>query len=448
MAAISHHTRALRLLEGSAQGCMASVHQRYRIIEKIDAGGMAEIYRGAVISIEGFEKIVAIKRILPSLCQDQKFVSMFLDEARLSMQLNHGNIVQIFDIGKVDDSYFITMEMIEGSNLRRIMQRSIDQNAQFPLAIACFLAMELCKALAYAHEKTGVDGKSLGIIHRDVSPPNVLLSKQGEVKLTDFGLARATSNLQISDAGMVKGKFAYLSPEVVEGKEVDPRADIYSSGIILWEMLCGRRLFTGKTDNDTIELVRKGEIPKPSSLRGEIDPELDKILLRALAKNPKRRYQSAREMEQELAAFLFKHNLRVTSADLAAWLRGLDDSSETIIVDVPTLLRAEMEEQALVGKLDLTVGQVPLRPEDLRAKSVSKMGVEHLLQRLSTVPLDDMSDAGAGGSLADRLEGSAISRVSAVKVVKRKSTGKWLVVTAAVVLLAAIAGFLFWKNSQ
>ena len=243
---------------------------RYRITEKLDAGGMAEIYRAVSISIEGFEKPVAIKRILPSKTQDPQFVTMFLDEARLTMQLNHANIVQIYDIGQADGAYFLAMEMIDGWNLRRVMQMALDQNKPFPVALACYVAMELSKALAYAHEKTGPDGHSLGIVHRDVSPPNLLLSREGEVKLTDFGLARASSNAQESDHGVVKGKYAYLCPEAVEGKVVDPRADVFSSGIILWEMLCGRRLFGGSSDGETIELVRKCEVPSAAKLRAEV----------------------------------------------------------------------------------------------------------------------------------------------------------------------------------
>ena len=418
---------------------MASVHQRYRIIDKIDAGGMAEIYRGVAISIEGFEKQVAIKRILPSLCQNQQFVTMFLDEARLTMQLNHANIVQILDIGKVDDTYFIAMELVDGANLRRVMQRALEHNQQVPIAIACYLAMGISDALAYAHEKVDGNGQPLHIVHRDVSPPNVLLSRQGEVKLTDFGMAKATSNAQISDAGVVKGKFAYLSPEVVDGKPADPRADIYSCGIILWELLTGRRLFVGKNDMDTVELVRQGDVQKPSVLRSEIDAELDRLVLRALAKNPKRRFQSAREMEQELASYVFKHNLRATGADLSAFLRELlSEGAAEQVVDIAAVLRAELDEQVRVGRLDPSVGQVPLRSEDLKTRSASAIGLEPLLQRLSAAPLEDLADGGGHAlSLAERLEGvkTAAPRGTAAA----PSRAKRLVLAVAVLAAVAVA---------
>lgn len=418
---------------------MASVHQRYRILEKIDAGGMAEIYRAASTSIEGFERAVAIKRILPSLTQNQKFLGMFLDEARLSMQLTHANIVQILDIGKVEDTFFIAMELIDGWNLRRLMQRAVDILRPMPVPVACYIAMELAKALAYAHEKTDDKGQSLGIVHRDVSPPNVLISKQGEVKLTDFGLARAASNVEASDQDVVKGKFSYLSPEVVDGKPADPRADIYSLGIILWEMLCGRRLFAGKNDMETVEFVRKGEVPKVSSLRPDADDELDKLIFRVLAKNPKRRFQTARELEQELAGYLARHNHRATSSDCAAFLRDLmSQESDTEFFDVLAVLRAEMEEQARVGNLDLTRGQAPLRPEDLRARSVSKVGMDSLLQRIAEMPIDELA---AEGNLMQRLEGNTGPATA-------KGPPPWLkaAVVVALVVVAALIGLIFLKR--
>ncbi len=421
---------------------MASVHQRYRIIEKIDAGGMAEIYRGAAVSMDGFEKSVAIKRILPSLTQDAKFVAMFLDEARLSMQLNHANVVQILDLGKVGETYFMSMELVDGANLRRLMQRSIDLVRPFPINVACFIAMEMAKGLAYAHEKTDAQGHSLGIVHRDVSPPNVLVSRQGEVKITDFGLAKAKSNVSVSDSDVVKGKFAYLSPEVVDGKEPDARADIYAVGIILWEMLCGRRLFVARTDMETVELVRKGEVAKAGTLREDVDEDLDKLLQRALAKNVKRRFQSCREVEQDLAGYLAKRGLRATAADLANFVREmLDETQQQELLDVGTLLRHEMDELALVGQLDLTVGQVPLKPADLKAKSSSQFGVGKLLDRLDGQALDELADPGAAGGMADMLEPETAQHQAAASAAAAKGKPAWLVPVAvgALLLVAVLA---------
>lgn len=428
---------------------MASVHQRYRIIEKIDAGGMAEIYRGEAVSIDGFARTVAIKRILPSMCTDAKFVSMFLDEARLSMQLTHANIVQIFDIGKADDTYFVVMELIDGANLRRLMQRVLDAGQPFPVPLACYISMEMCRGLAYAHEKAGPDGKALGIVHRDVSPPNVLLSKQGEVKLTDFGLAKAASHATHTDAGVIKGKFAYLSPEVVDGKEVDLRADVYAAGIMLWEMLCGRKLFAGKTDMETVELVRKGEVDKPSRLRPELDDELDRIVLKALARNPKRRYQTARAFEQAVAGFLFKHNLRVTATDVADWMRGLESGGDDQVpFDVIGVLRAEFEEAARAGRVDPHIGQRPLGPTDLNTRGGAMLPIGDLLGRLASLPLEDLVDnrdaPAAPVPLSERLDApETLPEVRGTDGEGSGGAGKWIALGVVAVLIAA--GVAAWQ---
>jgi serine/threonine protein kinase len=438
---------------------MASVHQRYRVIEKIDAGGMAEIYRGEAISLEGFSRTVAIKRILPSMCRDKKFIAMFLDEAKLSMQLQHANIVQIFDIGKADDTYFVVMELIEGVNLRRMMQRAIDRGIQVPVSLACYLLVEVAKALAYAHEKRDGDGNMLGIVHRDVSPPNVLISRQGEVKLTDFGLAKAASHSTKTEAGVIKGKFSYLSPEVVAGKTVDPRADVYSAGIIAWELLCGRKLFHGSNDMETVELVRKGLVPKPSEIRDDVDPELDRVLLKALAKNPKRRYQSARALEQGLLQYLFKNNMAVTASDVADFLAVLRGEGEEVAeFDVLTLLNAELSGLERTGKIDGTTGQVPLRPSSLSnpgSNSLPIADLDAVIERVTSLPLEDMAADLAGSSimsLAERLEktddtSQTRDRIQQAIDAQNRSIAWKIALAAAAATLAVVGiGVYLWQT--
>ncbi len=409
---------------------------------------MAEIYRGEAVSLEGFSRAVAIKRILPSMCSDPKFVSMFLDEARLSMQLTHGNIVQIFDLGKADDTYFVVMELIEGLNLRRLMQKSIDTGKPFPVPIACYMTMEVCRGLAYAHEKDGTDGKPLSIVHRDVSPPNVLVSRQGEVKITDFGLAKAASHATATDAGVIKGKFAYLSPEVVDGKEVDLRADVYAVGIILWEMLTGRKLFAGQTDMETVELVRKGDVEKASTLRSEIDEELDRTVLKALARNPKRRFQSARALEAALSAYLYKHNYRVTATDLGDWLRQLDtEAKDAAPFDVLAVLRAEFEAAARSQRIDLHLGQRPLGPTDLHTRGGATLPIADLLGKLQNLPLEDLpptADAPTAVSLGERLDApETLPEVRGVPPKAKRSRGVWIAL--ALVLSVAGAAVAAWQ---
>src|SRR3954465_5424266 len=231
-------------------------HQRYKVTERIDAGGMAEVYRGiAESAVGGLKKAIAIKRILPSLTKNKKFVSMFLDEARVSMHLQHANVVGVFDIGMADTAYFIVMEYVDGANLKTILESLRRQGKRMSVQHTLYLIMEVCKGLQYAHDLVDPEtGTEMGIVHRDISPPNILISKRGEVKLVDFGLAKATSQLESTDPGVVKGKFSYLSPEAAAGLEVDHRADIFATGVILYELLTGRRLFLGDSDYHTVEL--------------------------------------------------------------------------------------------------------------------------------------------------------------------------------------------------
>ena len=286
-------------------------------MKKIDAGGMAEIFLAKAVSIQGMEKLVAIKRVLPSLTKNEKFIAMFLDEARLSIALNHANIVQVFDVNQSAGTYFIVMEYVEGFNVRRLFQKASEIGFRMPLASVCYMMMEVCKGLDHAHTKKDVSGKPLRIVHRDLSPPNILISKSGEVKITDFGLAKATSQLTKTDPGIVKGKYSYLAPEVTEGKSADHRADLFAAGIVMWELLANRRLFLAKTDVETVELVRKAEVPSLSKLNKDVTPEFEAIIMRALARDPKKRYTSAREFGDALADYLFKNGLKTTNYDLA-----------------------------------------------------------------------------------------------------------------------------------
>ncbi len=290
--------------------------QRYTVIERLDAGGMAEVFKGKATTIQGIEKLVAIKRILPSLTRNKKFVAMFLDEARLSMSLNHANIVQVFDVGVADNTYFIVMEYVDGTNLKVVQDSLARAGARIPTAQAIFITMEVCRALAYAHAKKDIEGRPLNIVHRDISPPNIMLSKEGEVKITDFGLAKAQSQIETTEPGVVKGKFSYLSPEAAYGEEVDHRTDIFSTGIVLWEMLAGRRLFKGKNDLETVELIRECQVPGLAQFNPEVTPELEQVVLKALARTPDDRYQSAQEFGDALAGYIFSRGLKVTSFDI------------------------------------------------------------------------------------------------------------------------------------
>ncbi len=299
------------------------MRDRYTITERLDHGGMAEVFRGVAESMEGFKKSVAIKRILPNLTKNDKFVKMFLDEARLSLFLQHANIVQVFDISRTpDNAYFLVMEYVDGCNLKSLIERQKQKNRRTEIAHSIYIMMECCKALNYAHFLDNPEtNEPLGIVHRDISPPNILLSKNGEVKLVDFGLAKANSQIESTDPGVVKGKFSYLSPEAASGLEVDHRADVFAVGIILWEMFTGRRLFYGDTDYQTVELVRQARVPSIAALNPEIEPELEAIVRKALAKDANDRYQSAADLGDALAGYLFSRRMKVTARDIASLVR-------------------------------------------------------------------------------------------------------------------------------
>lgn len=302
---------------------------RYRITERVAAGGMAEVFKGVAESLQGFKKSIAVKRILPALTKNKKFVAMFLDEARLSLLLQHTNIVQVFDIGHTDDTYFIVMEYVDGVDLKALLDWRRRMGRRIPIAQTLFIATEVCRGLSYAHELVNPEtGHPLGIVHRDISPPNVLISKQGEVKVVDFGLAKASSQIETTDPGVVKGKMSYLSPEAARGEEVDSRADIFAVGILLYEMLTGRRLFYGDTDYQTVELVRNARIPPIRAQNPEVEQELENVVRKALAKQKEDRFQSAGDLQDALANYAYSRGLKVISRDIADLVRHcLEDRS-------------------------------------------------------------------------------------------------------------------------
>ena len=296
---------------------MAQPAQRYKVLERIASGGMAEVFRAESAGLEGFKKLVAIKRVLPHLSEKKQFIGVFLDEARVGAHLSHSNCVQVFDIGVGDNTYFIVMEFVDGSDLKGVIEYRRELKQALPVEESCLITVRICEGLAYAHELTDGKGNSLHIVHRDMSPPNVLLTRYGEVKIVDFGLAKANSQLEKSEPGIIKGKFSYLSPEAAQGLAVDARTDVFAAGIILWEMLAGRRLFLGESDLETVRLVQKAEIPDLREFNPKIPAELVKVIKRSLAADPAQRYQTAREFGRDLNQILFQIGRAVSSFDIA-----------------------------------------------------------------------------------------------------------------------------------
>src|SRR5215471_3140299 len=295
--------------------------ERYQIVERIASGGMAEVYRGESAGVEGFRKRVAIKRVLPQLSANREFINMFLDEARLCAYLSHSRCVQVFDIGQAGGAHFIVMEYVDGADLQAIQEFLSARGRLMSVEVSCVIALGVCEGLSYAHQACDHQGNPLNIVHRDISPHNVLLTKFGEVKLVDFGLAKASSHLVEEDQDIVKGKFGYLAPEVTLGRGSDHRVDIFAAGILLWEMLAGRRLFRGETDVDTFKLVRATEVPDVRKLRDDVSAELAAVLSRALAREPNDRYASADEFAKDLSVVLLAADRPVTYIDLGKLVR-------------------------------------------------------------------------------------------------------------------------------
>lgn len=296
--------------------------QRYDLVSTLGRGGMAEVFLGWMHSVGGLRRRVAIKRILPELIQKngKLYQQMFVDEARLAFQLEHDNIVRVYDVGQTANTFFIVMEYIEGFDLKRIMERMRESKADFPIGVAIYIILQVCAGLGYAHALTDDQGNPFGLIHNDISPPNILVGRYGEVKVSDFGLSDARSNNVETPEGMIKGKFAYISPESTQSaSKITSRSDIFSIGIVFWEMLAGRKLFQRDTDIDTFRAVRDARIPDIRKIRPDIPIEIVKIVHKALAADPDARYQTCEDLYHDLSSAANALRIPVNRYDLS-WI--------------------------------------------------------------------------------------------------------------------------------
>ncbi len=299
---------------------------KYTLLRRLAAGGMAQLYLAIQRAVAGFEKLVVIKQILPALTRDAEFVAMLLSEARTAATLNHPNVVQTFDVGEVDGVYYIAMEHIHGEDIRAIVRAMRGAKvASFPLEHTLSMVLGVCAGLAYAHEKRGIGGELLQIVHRDISPQNILVTHSGDVKVVDFGIAKSTEVIgaENSAAGQLKGKVPYMSPEQARGELVDHRSDIFAVGILLFELTTGRRLFKAKSDYDTLRLICDRKYPNPADVVPSYPPGLACIVTKALAKDPAQRYQSARDMQAEIEAFVREERIAASSVSLGQWMAML-----------------------------------------------------------------------------------------------------------------------------
>ena len=374
---------------------------KYLLLERIAVGGMAEVFVAKAFGVEGFERLLAIKKILPTMGEDAEFISMFVDEARIAVQLSHANIVQVLELGKHDENLYIAMEYISGRDLRQVIERFRKRQQPMPIPQAALIVAEVCEALDYAHRKRDASGRPLGIVHRDVSPQNVLVSFDGDIKLIDFGIAKAESRLQKTQAGILKGKFSYMSPEQVKGLPIDGRSDIFAAGILLWELVCGEKLFTGESDFAILEKVRTGVVPAPRSVTRTCPEGLEKVILKALANDPAQRYQTASELHDDLMRFTFLGDMVYGHRQLAEWLR------EEFAPDW------EKEQARLRGWLE--VGQLENTPSDPhRTPKLPKI----VPKDIAVTPLD----AFPGPALLNAIEAASSEPTQQFRIIADKDT--------------------------
>jgi TonB family protein len=376
---------------------------QYVLLEKIATGGMAEVWKARMRGVEGFQKIVAIKKILPHLSDNREFIDMFIDEAKLAAQLNHNNIIHIYDLGKIQNSYYIAMEFVDGYDLKTILKHAEERTHPVTIELSLFIASKIAAALDYAHRKRDFDNRDIGLVHRDVSPQNVLISQEGDIKLCDFGIAKAASKASHTQAGALKGKLQYMSPEQAWGKAIDKRSDIFALGTVLFEMLAGRKLFTGENEISILEQVREARVEPPSKFNDEIAPEIDRIVLKALEKEPANRYQTAAEMARDIDSVLYEMKPTPTSADLAIYMHRLNAATPVVATPPPLV-----EPKPVVATAPKPVTVIPPPPPP--------------------------------GVMMPSWESASRER--------KKSPVGLIAAAAVVVVIAAVAGFLLWRGGS
>jgi tetratricopeptide (TPR) repeat protein len=397
---------------------------KYLLVDKIATGGMAELFRAKITGVEGFEKLIAIKKILPHLNEEQDLIESFIDEAKLAALLHQQNIVQIFDFGNIDETYFIAMEYLFGKDLRAISRKATEKDLPISVEYALFIVSCICAGLDYAHNLRSFQGNALNIVHRDISPQNVLITYEGEVKVVDFGIAKAASKSSLTETGMIKGKVAYMSPEQAGGTIIDHRSDIFSTGIILYELVTGKRMFQGDT-LQILSMVRNAEFEPPEAFLSGLPEELYRILNRALAKDPDERYQSCGEMHDEVEECLAHFSLRPNASGLSKYMKNL-------FADEITSETRMLKDVGLVS-----------HPEDPAAP------------RKLTLPLDKVKDLLGGiGATLQRLLGSVKEKASVLLTKGRATISErpklWIGIGSGAALLVALilAVSLLYKPSS
>lgn len=425
---------------------------KYILLRKIAMGGMAEIFRAKTVGAEGFEKDIVIKRILPHYTEDEDFVKMFIDEASIAAKLQHANITQIFDFNVEHGSYYIAMEYVEGKDLKKVMEDGVQKNQPLAPAQCAWLVMEVAKGLHYAHTKSH-KGKPLNIVHRDISPQNAMVSYNGEVKLMDFGIAKAASRSTKTVAGTVKGKCAYMSPEQARGKPLDGRSDLFALGVVLWEMLTHKRLFLGDSDFVTLSNVLKQEAPPPSSLNPAVPPELDAIVLKALSKDREDRQETVEHFNRELTKWFYATVDDLDAVALKPWMHKLFDE------DINDLQEMMQQERTMAISLADSPGGGAVNPEDATvalslgnsdphgAKTIlddSELNAEKVREALAAAGINP----GASTRAMPASQSTGAVATAGTGAVASASGGKGWLVGLLVLLLIGGGGFVTWYLLQ
>jgi len=404
---------------------MPSRFGKYTLIRKLAQGGMAELFLAIQKSVAGFEKLLVIKRILPAMNQDRAFIEMLLHEARIAATLSHPNIVQIFDVGQYDGQYFIAMEHVHGEDLRSIVRQMKKKDVlEFPLEHALAIVLGMCAGLSYAHEKHELDGSALNIVHRDISPQNVVVTFTGDVKIVDFGIAKSDTRDQHSreqtKSGKLKGKVPYMSPEQARGESIDARSDVFSTGVMLFELTTGKRLFKGTSEYETLRLICERDYPRPSDVRPDYPPDLEPIVMKALAKDANDRYQSAREMQSDLEGFVRRHQIAVSHIALNQFMQSLFED------------KLALQKEAL-----------------LQGKQLAD--IIEMQHAMSSPDMGDVDASGRHATSTQSMPAAARTVTDMSTAAHRKKSGVVIGVVAAVLGLAAMGsalGYLLVKNKS
>jgi len=396
---------------------------RYQLLARLASGGMAEIFLARQTGIGGFEKLVVVKRILPNLAREKAFVEMFLDEAVIAAQLNHPNVVQIYDLGQAGDDYYIAMEYLEGESLGHLAREGAGVHKPLSPGLSAGIIAQVCDGLYFAHTFEDENGKPLNIVHRDISPHNIIVLFNGLVKLVDFGIAKAATQMHQTQVGTLKGKLAYMSPEQCMGSEVDARSDIFSLGVVLWELLTSKRLFRRDAEPAMIRAIVDQPIPKVRDARIKVPEKLAAVADRALEKDPEKRFQSAAEMAAALRQYLRDESIEAQAEQISAY-------AHEVLGD-----RARTKKKLL---------------EEIREKGPEGVSLGVLKPKSDSLPSHSLAGQGASGGLAEaatriRAEGDSAEYGSGRT---RTSSLALLVGIVGLVLGLGAAGYFWWRSGE